>query len=147
MDDRRVNELLLELLDVPISEREAYLAKACAGDASLAAEVAALLACEDELEGFLEQPTVPDPSGRRADEVPPPQRIGNYRIQEILGRGGMGTVYLAEQTQPIQRQVALKVISLLFGLSFIALGLIAEYLQRIFSIVTGKPEVIIEEIY
>jgi dolichol-phosphate mannosyltransferase len=43
--------------------------------------------------------------------------------------------------------LTLKAVSLLFGLSFIALGLIAEYLQRIFSIVTGKPEVIVEEIY
>jgi len=42
---------------------------------------------------------------------------------------------------------ALTAVSLLFGLSFIALGVIAEYLQRIFSIVTGKPEVIIEEVY
>ena len=42
---------------------------------------------------------------------------------------------------------ALSLISFLFGLSFIALGVIAEYLQRIYTIVTGKPEVIIEEVF
>lgn len=42
---------------------------------------------------------------------------------------------------------ALSLISLLFGLSFIALGIVAEYLQRIYTLVTGKPEVIIEEVY
>jgi serine/threonine protein kinase len=42
----------------------------------------------------------------------PPDHIGLYRILETLGEGGMGTVYLAEQTKPIHRRVALKIIKL-----------------------------------
>ncbi|MEO8275426.1 MAG: serine/threonine-protein kinase [Thermoanaerobaculia bacterium] len=43
-------------------------------------------------------------------EVAHPQVIGQYKILEVLGQGGMGTVYLAEQTEPIRRQVAIKLI-------------------------------------
>ena len=46
------------------------------------------------------------------DSGPTPERIGPYRIREILGEGGMGTVYLAEQTEPVKRRVALKIIKL-----------------------------------
>ena len=42
-----------------------------------------------------------------------PERIGSFSILERLGEGGMGTVYLGEQTEPVQRRVALKVIRIL----------------------------------
>ncbi len=50
--------------------------------------------------------------GRRSPLVDQPQRIGPYRILQVLGEGGMGTVYVAEQSTPIARRVALKVLKL-----------------------------------
>jgi len=114
MDERRVNQLLLELLELPVSEREAYLARVRESEAEVAAEVTAILGCEGRLEGFLEEPTVSDAGrdgGAAGRGSRPPQRIGSYQVLEVLGRGGMGTVYLAEQIEPIRRRVALKVIS------------------------------------
>src|SRR5262245_26458434 len=52
-------------------------------------------------------PAAPDVRGAAEDD-----RFGPYRILRLIGEGGMGSVYLAEQTQPIRRQVALKVIKL-----------------------------------
>ncbi len=63
------------------------------------------------------QPAHPEsigPSGSHSSEPPSytPKQIGPYLLRETLGEGGMGVVYGAEQTEPVRREVALKVIKL-----------------------------------
>ncbi|MDH3456270.1 MAG: hypothetical protein OER90_05460, partial [Gemmatimonadota bacterium] len=53
------------------------------------------------------------PSGAPSDEpFAHPERIGSYRILQVIGEGGMGVVYDAEQVEPVRRRVALKMMKL-----------------------------------
>ncbi len=110
--DPRANDLFLKALELPsAAERQAYLDRACAGDVALRAEVEALLEASAQAGSFLESPapaplaTVDEPVSERMGTV-----IGPYKLLQQLGEGGMGTVFMAEQTQPVQRKVALKII-------------------------------------
>src|SRR5262245_23719513 len=90
-------------------ERAAYLDAACAQDPALRAQVEELLRALDGAGSFLEQPVF-DPAPT-LDAAPPgneqPARvIGPYQLLRRIGEGGMGTVYLAQQTEPVRRLVA-----------------------------------------
>ena len=103
-------------------ERAAYLDFACAGDGRFKEQMVALLKAHASARGFLEEPAgLP----RAATENPAPGNdaiepiantarpspvIGPYKLIEELGEGGMGTVFMAQQTEPVRRLVALKVI-------------------------------------
>src|SRR5262245_59554519 len=93
-------------------ERAAYLDRVCAGDAGLRHEVEMLLRAHARAGGFLDRPAA-DPADT-VDEPPaaegPGTMVGPYRLLEQLGEGGFGAVFLAEQTQPVRRKVALKVL-------------------------------------
>ncbi|MHC4751692.1 MAG: serine/threonine protein kinase [Planctomycetota bacterium] len=96
------------------TERAAYLRKACGSDGKLLSRVEALLKAHDEAGDFLEAPVL-DPVAT-LDDSPltegPGTVIGRYKLLEQVGEGGFGVVYMAEQTKPINRRVALKIIKL-----------------------------------
>ncbi len=117
------------------AERPACLDALCGPDSALRREIESLLREHDADQQFMQVPAVVDRSGgdRGADrgggggrgqgggadssvdiltDDPPGTMIGPYRILSTIGAGGMGTVYLAEQSEPIRRKVALKVIKL-----------------------------------
>src|SRR5262245_31730950 len=90
--------------------RAAYLERACGGDADLRRRVERLLEAHDQADSFLAAgPTVAADTTEPAAEVVGTV-IGPYRLMEVIGEGGMGTVWLAEQIEPVKRLVALKVI-------------------------------------
>ena len=109
-----VEAVFLAALDQPTPEaRAAYAESACAGDPELLSRVKDLLAAHDESRGPLDSPPpgleVPPTTDHSAIEKPG-TRIGPYKLLQVIAEGGMGVVYMAEQTQPVQRRVALKVI-------------------------------------
>jgi serine/threonine protein kinase/Tol biopolymer transport system component len=103
-----------EAVSKPPEERKAYLEAACGGDAELLARIEALLKARQVKDSFLEVPAL-DPD-ITLNESPisegPGTVIGRYKLLEQIGEGGFGVVYMAEQTKPISRRVALKIIKL-----------------------------------
>ena len=114
----RLREILLDLAPLTASERESYLDRACAGDLDLRREAESLLARGGEDDDL---PAIIRTGGAaRSFDLRPvaewspddrlPEHIGPYRVLGILGRGGMGVVYLAEQAEPLRREVAIKLV-------------------------------------
>jgi eukaryotic-like serine/threonine-protein kinase len=93
-------------------KRKRYLDDACKTDKKLRAEVEALLRAHEKAGDFLEAAAI-DSNVTLAGQAQiegPGTRIGHYELLELVGEGGMGLVYLAEQKEPVRRKVVLKVI-------------------------------------
>jgi eukaryotic-like serine/threonine-protein kinase len=96
------------------ANRAAVLARECGPDAELRGRVEALLFAGELPDNFLDRPAIAPLAGFGATEDSAPAvgtvLEGRYKLLEVIGEGGMGTVWLAEQTEPVHRKVALKVI-------------------------------------
>jgi serine/threonine protein kinase/tetratricopeptide (TPR) repeat protein len=110
MKERDIFDAALAIDDP--ERRSAFLAAARGGDVDLEGHLRGLLEAERGLGSFLESPAAaptltmdPPRAAERAGTV-----IGPYRLLEPIGEGGMGTVFMAEQVEPVRRRVALKVI-------------------------------------
>src|SRR5262245_9841705 len=115
MTERELFEAALEL---PPQNRAAFLDAACGGDAPQRQRLDALLSKHDQAGSFLEEPVVTGArevdAGSR-DTEPQPESVGQvlaerYKLLEQIGEGGMGTVWMAQQTEPVKRLVAVKLI-------------------------------------
>jgi hypothetical protein len=111
MTEERLFELLV---NTPAGERAAALDRACGGDAALRGRLQALLAADAAPPAEPPTAAVPDPDATR----PSPDAVGaageviggRYTLVEAIGEGGMGTVWMAQQTAPVKRAVAVKLI-------------------------------------
>jgi WD40 repeat protein/serine/threonine protein kinase len=123
-DLQKARELFLHAVGKLRPEQwDDYVAKACGGDAELEQQVGRFLQVHREAGSFLEEPAgnaaaQSDAPATRwpalsPDPLPverPGTVIGPYKLLQQIGEGGMGTVFMAEQTHPVRRKVALKVI-------------------------------------
>lgn len=107
--------------ELPDAARQEYLSEACADDPGLRSRVQALLAADAEAGSFListqDDPEATDSAAGGAGGPGSPsetagQQLGKYKLLQHIGEGGFGTVWMAEQREPVRRMVALKVIKL-----------------------------------
>src|SRR6476620_1901666 len=93
-----------------IVERAAFLDGACDGDQRLRSRVEGLLCSHAEAGTFLNEPAAPAATLYQPITEKAGAQIGPYKLLQQIGEGGMGVVFMAEQSQPLQRTVALKII-------------------------------------
>jgi tetratricopeptide (TPR) repeat protein/serine/threonine protein kinase len=112
VDPNAAKAIFMGALDRPDpAERAAYVARACGDDEMLRRRVQLLLRAHGDPGNFLESP--PAVAGAAADGLNQECAgavIGPYKLLEHVGEGGMGTVWMAQQTEPVKRVVALKLI-------------------------------------
>ena len=114
MADSALDERSIFLQAVELSsadDRASFLDEVCGGNRRLRSEVEALLQAHGGSCGWLD---APDHNPNPFDQPPiieqPGSTIGPYKLLEQIGEGGMGTVFMAEQSNPVRRKVALKII-------------------------------------
>ncbi len=112
--DSREEVIFAGALQLPADKRRDYVTAACGDDAALLQEILVLLNAHEQGGPLGDSAAIPV---AEAVATPPPgdrkgERIGRYKILQLLGQGGYGSVYVAEQQEPVVRRVALKLIKL-----------------------------------
>ena len=113
---QRINDLFHSALEREPGERAAFLAQACDGEQSLRREVEALLEAHERVDTFFGEPALYVASGLLPQHVIPSlegRRLGHYQVLSLIGTGGMGQIFLADDTR-LKRQVAIKVLPAAF---------------------------------
>src|SRR5262245_43646347 len=104
--------LFAAAVQLPPEARTEYLQRACADDAALRERVITLLRAHERIGHLLDKPAkgLPERIAAYVSQSEPPGTIiaGRYKLLELIGEGGMGAVWMAEQTEPVKRKVALK---------------------------------------
>ena len=111
---RKIEELFHQALEEPESQRQRWLAKACGDDTSLLGEVESLLQSEKYGESLSIRDHVAgaaEATAKALERDQLPRAVGPYRLLRQIGRGGMGTVYLAERSDGLfEQRVAIKMV-------------------------------------
>ncbi|MBI2946269.1 MAG: serine/threonine protein kinase, partial [Verrucomicrobia bacterium] len=110
--ERQARDIFLRAVEIHLPEAQAaYLEGACQHDASLRSRVEALLG-NHRKDSFLETAAIsgaPTAISQTAISEGPGTVIGRYTLLQMIGDGGFGVVYMAEQKEPVRRRVALKI--------------------------------------
>jgi serine/threonine protein kinase len=111
-DFDKLREVFLAALEQAPDQRECYLDQLCADDQDLRRKVAVMLKAHAAGEGPLDRGALRDQQTGAYEQAAekPGTVIGPYKLMEPIGEGGMGTVWMAQQTEPVKRLVALKLI-------------------------------------
>ena len=105
----RIQQIFDEACQMPPDRRQEYVQGACQGDRTLCMQVESLLFSIEETDDLLEEEIAC--YAARLATAATPGRVGPYRVVSEIGRGGMGTVYLAERAdEQYQRRVAIKLV-------------------------------------